>query len=801
MKPQTILTISLSIMALPTTAQITTDGTLGPSINLEGPNFQIGAELGRQHGPNLFHSFRDFNLNSHESATFSGPNSVQNILSRVTGGNPSHIDGLFRSTIPNANLYFLNPYGIMFGPNARLDVQGSFHASTADYLRLGDNGRFDARQPSQSLLKVAPVEAFGFLTNNPAPLTTQDSQLSIPKEQTFSLIGGSLRFSNTQLSTPSGRINLASVASPAEVIPSQTGLNISLDTPGGSIIASNNTQITTSGNRGGNVFIRGGRFELMSSQISSNTLGEQDGGITDIRVDNLSLLQGGGIFAETKGTGKGGSIVLDVTDSLILAGEGEILFKRSDTYTMSNVISTTSFSAGQGGNIDIHARQITLKNGSNITSDVFGDGKGGTITLKVTETLELSGVNSAHDVTSKDWVYGGSSIGSTSGTRLAKAQGDGGSILIEAGRVTMSEGAYISTQTFGLGNGGSIIIRVKDTLALSGAIPNAAAITTASVEGSRGHAGSIEIEAVFLRLTNNSFIATLTDNSSGDAGALDIFVTDTLTISGTKKEGFGGITSASSDEESDDEAGDAGNIVVRAGTLNLNGSIETSADNAAGGNITVITPNLLYLRGGEITTSVKGGKGDGGNITISHPVFVVLDKGQIKAQADAGHGGNIRIVAEQFIKSPCSLVSASSRLGLDGDVQIDSPSVDMDSFLVVLPAAFVKSNQLQPPCRSRIAEKQSRFVIVPSEGTSNAVGDLLPSGPLLSDSLPIKTATFIKNPPNKLALSTSHCKREKPNPSPSKKGKDTTARPSAHKGLASQPQATPESSVIDEQLF
>ncbi|MDM8558778.1 filamentous hemagglutinin N-terminal domain-containing protein, partial [Candidatus Parabeggiatoa sp. HSG14] len=127
-----------------------------------GPDYLIGADLGQQMEGNLFHSFQDFNLNSLESATFSGPNSVQNILSRVTGGNPSNIDGLIRSTIPNADFYFLNPNGIMFGPNAQLDVQGSFHASTADYLRLGDGGRFDARYPSDSLLLLYQLKHLVF---------------------------------------------------------------------------------------------------------------------------------------------------------------------------------------------------------------------------------------------------------------------------------------------------------------------------------------------------------------------------------------------------------------------------------------------------------------------------------------------------------------------------------------------------------------------------------------------------------------------------------------------------------------
>ena len=138
MKTQHLLIIFLLIIPLSTPAQITTDGTLGHSVNLPGPDYQIGPDLGQQRGGNLFHSFQDFNLQRLESATFSGQNHIQAVISCVTGGNPSNIDGFFRSTIPGADVYFLNPYGILFGPNAKLDVQGSFHASTADYLRLGD---------------------------------------------------------------------------------------------------------------------------------------------------------------------------------------------------------------------------------------------------------------------------------------------------------------------------------------------------------------------------------------------------------------------------------------------------------------------------------------------------------------------------------------------------------------------------------------------------------------------------------------------------------------------------------------
>ncbi|HYZ31313.1 MAG TPA: filamentous hemagglutinin N-terminal domain-containing protein, partial [Crenalkalicoccus sp.] len=146
--------MALSSMALssagPAAAQrIATDGSLGPAQALSGPAYAIGAGLGRQVGGNLFHSFARFGLATGESATFSGPASVTNIVGRVTGGQASGIDGTLRSTIAGANLVLVNPAGIVFGPNARLDVSGSFHASSADLVRLQDGGRFQATNPGQ----------------------------------------------------------------------------------------------------------------------------------------------------------------------------------------------------------------------------------------------------------------------------------------------------------------------------------------------------------------------------------------------------------------------------------------------------------------------------------------------------------------------------------------------------------------------------------------------------------------------------------------------------------------------------
>jgi len=128
------------------------DGRLGAAGPLAGPNFAIPDTLGQHVGNNLFHSFSQFNLTSGQSATFSGPAGITNVIGRVTGGAPSSIDGTVRSTISGAALWLINPSGLAFGPNARLDVQGSFHASTASYLKLGSGGRFDAANPGASVL-------------------------------------------------------------------------------------------------------------------------------------------------------------------------------------------------------------------------------------------------------------------------------------------------------------------------------------------------------------------------------------------------------------------------------------------------------------------------------------------------------------------------------------------------------------------------------------------------------------------------------------------------------------------------
>ena len=739
MKIQLFNFIIYVLLVITAHAEVITDGSLGQNVNLSGPNFKITSDLGQQHGGNLFHSFQDFNINLGESATFSGPNSVQNVISRVTGGNPSYINGLFRSTIPNADMYFLNPYGIMFGEGAELDVQGSFHASTADTLRLSDGGEFNVRFPNESLLTVAPVEAFGFLTDEPATIELRDSWLEVPKDETLSLIGGDLlmdgKLPSYQIEKTlygnkvtvifekqykAGRINLASISSQGEVLPTKTGLEFSQGMEGGKIIL-NNIEIKTPSQ--GNIFIRGGNFELANSKLDASTIDNKEGGLINIYTDNLTITKGAKIVSISKDTGKGGKIIIK-SKNITLSSENEV--------GSSSEISVNSQGTGMGGDIEIETNKITVTGGAAISNITFGNGNGGNINLKVSDTLHIYGKNQTNtrlfssivatsqgvtdnagnggniDVQAQRIILtdrGGISV-ATAGTGQAGSitinvddliltggvvssisrgeksnSGNAGNITVYSDKAVFTYDGRLNTNTWGGGNGGFINLIIADTLELSldGAILSGSLSQTLNKIAGKG--GDIKIKAPKIILNSGGIISNST-RSTGMGGSI-LIESDKISISGKSSVWPNNSTIASSSDSSEDNAGNAGKIDIQADTIKLkdNGEISTFANQADGGNITLKTSNLLYLQKGTIATDVKGGEGNGGNIFIDEPKFTILNQGRINANTSAGTGGRVHIIAENFIGTPDSLITAdaTSQLGKDGIVEIEAPKTDIIS--------------------------------------------------------------------------------------------------------------------------
>jgi hypothetical protein len=162
--------------------------------------------------------------------------------------------------------------------------------------------------------------------------------------------------------------------------------------------------------------------------------------------------------------------------------------------------------------------------------------------------------------------------------------------------------------------------------------------------------------------------------------------------------------------------GTAGQITVQArDSIELtNSAISTSATAADGGNIEIKAGRMLHLDHSAITTSVQGGAGSGGNISID-PRYVILDNSRIVAQAYGGNGGQIHIAAGTFIQDPASLISASSALGIDGDVTVDAPNSDVTGAMAVLPAVFLSEvNLVASPCIARTIENSSSLLFAGS---------------------------------------------------------------------------------------
>jgi len=667
-------------------ADITPDGTLGTDVSQAGVDFTITG--GTERGTNLFHSFSIFDINTGETASFQGPASIANILSRVTGGATSNIDGTLRSGIPGAAFYLINPAGVIFGPNATLDVQGAFHVSTADYVVLGNDGRFDVSDPYNSVLTTAPPSAFGFLDNTPAPLTFNGGFLQVPDGETLSVIGGDITINDATLYASEGRINLASVASAGEVRPTMTGLDTSDFAELGNIEVTHSkgifdrprdgvfflANIDVSGEGGGSIYIRGGRF------VSDN----------------------GAVFSDTRGSGIAGRIDIRLDDELRLSNEGRI--------------TAEALAGGPGGDIDIEAKKVVLESGGVVSVETFNTGPGGAINI-TTGSASLTG----------------RAIISVSTRR----EGDAGSLLIDAEQLDISDGAAIISNSRGAGNGGDIAINVTGTLNVSGAVPKddsansfdeSAIATNAFGSGNGGtititagdvrveergliqanlenkpfgdqpppgpdtHAGEISIQADNIALIGGGQVVS-GNLTEGQGGNILVTVTDTTQISGSSRDGTqaSGLFSVTAGNGSAGSVelnttvlhmedlgaintatigtGQAGNILVGADNVALMSGARISSSTSgagAGGQVTVVALEDIAASGqgsdgfgsgfySDVQVSAGGqaadASGEGGNISLTARNITLTDHGTISAKSDgAGNAGTINLQAENTLQ-------------------------------------------------------------------------------------------------------------------------------------------------------
>lgn len=582
----------LSLFGASGRAQIVTDGTAGsePATELQGPHYTIADDLGEHRGRNLFHSFHRFNVHAGESATFTGPPTVENIVSRVTGGEASSINGNIGSTIPGVTLFLLNPNGVMFGPNASLSIGGSFHVSTADELRFADGRVMSTHLGGESSFSVASPVAFGFVREQPAPITVDQSNLRVETGQTLSIMGGDITATGGSLQAPGGTLALVSLAASGEVPVDETMQGIELDTieAFGNIQLADETLLSTSGTGGGTIVIRGGQLTVDQAFVTADNTGNIDspGVGVDIEVaDDLTVTNEAFIRSGALGSGRAGDIRV-----------------RANRVTISDnaSISSLNVSRGESGDIVIEAADsvsVIDRDGDDQQTGIlsFGGGQNEPNEVRVrTSRLEMNG-----------------GVIGTPATDLV--QGRAGDVVIDVDQLIMRDGAVIDSRSITGARGGTIRITARDVWLSANS-----QITTNAV-GADG--GDIEIDAEVLRLQDSSITSTVEGSKETRGGNITIssesviVVLERSRIEAEAEAGQGGIirikgfllSDPDSEVSADSDRGTDGTIVIRA-AVNALDSITPLPQNFAQTTIVLSKPCAEQLRGGQVSSLVKTGR-------------------------------------------------------------------------------------------------------------------------------------------------------------------------------------------------
>ncbi len=604
-------------------------GDLGTTVTTQSHTVQITGGTRPGNSTNLFHSFDQFNVGRGDTAQFLNTTpslNTSNILSRVTGENPSSIFGTIDTTsYPGANLFLMNPAGIVFGPTARLNVGGSVAFTTADYLRLAgpnssNGGTFYANRTATNLLTSASVAAFGFLDFSSAPIALQGSRLAVPPGQSMALVGGNITVQSgtvdngnvrpARLSAPGGQIIMVGVASPGEIQSEslEQASNINGQSFGalGTIQISEQSRINTSGAGGGAIRIRGGSLIVDNSTISANSTKAAKSGVGR-RLDSSWL---------------GIGIEVEVAQDAII-DNGSVI--------ETNVRSGANHASG---GVRITADHITISGGPK-TLDAVRSGKGSS----------FAGIRSNAE----------------SGS-VARNSGD---ISLTATSIQLKEAGQVETRTASTGKAGDILLKVSGNISLDSALVGSASETPSS-----GHAGIITFTSDQGNVSLvNSFVSSQVITSNGNAGTIKIQAPNgDVVLDGTpvfnRTQG----------------AGMLGGIQIVARKLELKNRsllVENNFAEQVAGNVTIILESDLHLSGDSSIQTGTGGPANAADLIIqAHDILISENSSLFAGTVSSGNGGTVMVTAANQVSMSNGAKITSSSIGKDsgnaGDIKINA---------------------------------------------------------------------------------------------------------------------------------
>nr|MDJ0800156.1 filamentous hemagglutinin N-terminal domain-containing protein [Calothrix sp. MO_167.B12] len=593
-------------------------------------------------GKNLFHSFSKFDIDEGRGAYFSNPTGIENIISRVTGSNASNILGTL-GVLGNANLFFANPNGIIFGQNARLDVAGSFFASTADSFTFDNGFEFSASNPQAPALLTVNMPVGLKFRDNPGNITIGNSQdnptpqslsFEVQPGKTLAFVGGAINLNGRRLRAPGGRIELGALAAEGTV---KINNDLSLSFPENvarADVSLNAAEVdVTSGDKG---------------SISINARNINVRGSSDICAGIGADEACGGLATNPGSVGsQAGDITLNALETITIADRGS---------SVNNQVNTNA--TGTGGDVNIKAGSVVLNNGGSISTSTFGQGNSGKININARDTVSVDGGENGSFIFNNV---------------LSDAVGNSGGvdITVSKGSLSFTNGAQIESVAVGQGDSGKISINARDNVSFdnasifsnvsSDAVGNSGGVDITVSRGSlsftngssiqsntfgQGNSGKVKIVASEnVSFDNGSIINNVLRDAVGDSGGVDINVT-TGSLSVTNGAFIASATFG---------RGDSGKINITAGD-NVsfdNGSIFSNVLGDAVGNsggIDITTGSLSFINGTQIQ-SVAVGQGNSGNLNFNTD-FLKVTNGTIitSSTSGGGKGGDLFIKATELVE-------------------------------------------------------------------------------------------------------------------------------------------------------
>jgi filamentous hemagglutinin family protein len=370
----------------------------------------ISIENGTQVGNNLFHSFKQFSVGPDDIASFKSDPGIVNIISRVTGSSVSNINGLVTAEGSRANLFLINPNGIILGPNAALDIGGSFVATTANAIEFGNQGFFSASAanvPPPTLTVNPSALLFNQIANQSInSIQVNKAILSVRDAQSLLLVGTDVRLDGGKLLASGGRVELGGLAGQGKVGLQFTDNNFSLSYPNSvaraDVSLTNQAVVAVEAGGGGSIAINARNIDVLGESLLS-----------------------AGIY---KGLGSPGSQAGDIT----LNATGKITIENSQIY---NAVDKRA--VGNGGNINITADSLTVADVPLLSAETLGQGNAGNISVQVQNSVSVK----------NSFILNGV---------RPTGVGNGGNISIRARSVSLTDRGVLSSATNGQGKAGNI---------------------------------------------------------------------------------------------------------------------------------------------------------------------------------------------------------------------------------------------------------------------------------------------------------------------------------------------------------